>query len=87
MLKPPAVIFSSSVSNHQSFPTKYILKEETLNNLHYLRLPDKVGSYTDVTDFLSGGFWAGPAQSKVVKMKKKILPTGLQVHLEDMFWV
>ena len=36
---------------------------------------------------LSGGFWAGPAQSKVVKMKKKNLPTGLQVHLEDMFWV
>ena len=36
---------------------------------------------------LSGGFWAGQAQTKVVKMKKKILPTGLQVHLEDMFWV
>ena len=53
MLKPPAVIFSSSTSKHQSFPTKYILKEETLNNLHYLRLPDKVGSYTDVTDLLN----------------------------------
>ena len=37
--------------------------------------------------YLSGGFWAGPAQSKVVKMKKNNLPTGLQVHLEDMFWV
>ena len=32
---------------------------------------------------LSGGFWAGPAQTKLVKIKKKILPTGLQV----MFWV
>ena len=34
--------------------------------------------------FLSGGLGAGPAQREVVKMKKKI-PTGLQVHLEDMF--
>ena len=36
---------------------------------------------------LSKGFWAGPAMRKVVKMKKKIFPAGLQVHLEDMFWV
>ena len=37
---------------------------------------------------LSGGLGAGPAQREVVKMKKKKkIPTGLQVHLEDMFWV
>ena len=34
---------------------------------------------------LSGGLGAGPAQREVVKMKKKKNPTGLQVHLEDMF--
>ena len=33
---------------------------------------------------LSGGLGAGPAQREVVKMKKKKIPTGLQVHLEDM---
>ena len=36
------------------------------------------------TSQLSGGLGAGPAQREVVKMKKKF-PTGLQVHLEDMF--
>ena len=35
--------------------------------------------------YLSGGLGAGPAQREVVKMKKKNFPTGLQVHLEDMF--
>ena len=36
---------------------------------------------------LSGEFWLPQPQGEVVKIYFLILPTGLQVHLEDMFWV
>jgi hypothetical protein len=38
------------------------------------------------TTYLSGEFSVRQAQSKVIKIKKIwIFPTGLEVHLEDMF--
>ena len=44
-------------------------------------------SYLLDNKFLSGGLGARPAQREVVKMKIFFFRTGLQVHLEDMFWV
>ena len=42
----------------------------------------------EVKAILSDPFWVRQAQREVVKIKKiLIFPTGLQVHLEDMFWV
>ena len=38
-----------------------------------------------LNDNLSGNFSARQAQREVVKIKIWIFPTGLEVHLEDMF--
>ena len=74
------IFFISLTKNIQAGDNKLVTLSEN-KVLKKLECNQKFGGS------LSGGFWAGPAQSKVVKMKKKKLPTGLQVHLEDMFWV